>query len=118
MLPSEIDTIITNWNPRYAKVFTIKYAFAEPDILVITKVDDNTFRVDAKCSTTDLFEIFDKDTLVANLRNGTMVFRPDYNEYLNYRYIATKGCECGAWKTNYPEFHATYCPKHPSKQEI
>lgn len=114
MLISEIEQLVNQWFIGDSKVFLVKYTFAAPDTLVILKRQEDIFKVDLEKSTTKLFNEFTKDDLIMGIRNGTLIYRPDLNAWVNFRELRTNGCTCGAWATRNPDCHSPSCNKYRS----
>ena len=110
MLPSEIDELLNHWFIGDAKVFKVRYAFSEPDILVIYKKEEGIYSIDLTNSTTKLFKQFTRDELYNNISNKKLVYSPNLNTYSNHNSIRAGQCVCGAWATRNPDCHAHYCP--------
>lgn len=112
MLQSDINQLFNDWFLDDSKVFKIKYDFAEPDTLVITKEKYDLFVVDLSKSTTSKFKEFTKDQLQKSLNNGTIVHMPNSSSIVDYKSYRTGGCTCGAWATSNPNCHAYWCDKN------
>lgn len=110
MVPSEIKQLLDEWPLGDAKVFKLRYDFAQPDILVILKEKEDLYIVDCFKSTVK-HNSFTKDELLKNLNSGKIVHLPGNSTIVNYGNIKTGGCTCGAWSTTEPNCHSYWCSK-------
>lgn len=113
MMPTETEDLLDGWIAGVEKGF--KYLDYWPGVveyIVIKKEDDNTFVLLKDRSSVKKAGPFNKEAMEKLLgANRLIPYNNGSGWQIDFSFIKSGNCQCGAWATANPDCHARWCPK-------